>query len=62
MKALFQTGSGASLSPLLSPRAPGTSLTYGHTAPLAWTVSHDPLLCEKYTLSWDLVPSRCTAA
>ena len=62
MAALFPTGSGVSLSPLRSPRAPGTSLTDGHKAPLAWTVSHDPLLDEKYTLGCGLVPSRCTAA
>src|SRR5919108_3330980 len=31
---LFQTGSGQSLSPLVSPQAPGTNLINGHTAPL----------------------------
>src|ERR687887_2737437 len=32
---LFHTGSGQSLSPLVSPRAPGTNLINGHTAPLS---------------------------
>src|SRR5215475_4321803 len=31
---LFQKGSGQRLSPLVSPRAPGTNLINGHTAPL----------------------------
>src|SRR5437764_15054024 len=44
IEALFQTGPGQSLSPLRAPRAPGTSLTNGHKAPLAWTASHDLLL------------------
>src|SRR6516165_6154689 len=60
--ALFQTGPGHSLSPLMAPQAPGTSLTYGHKAPLAWTASHDPLLLEEYSANGDLVPSRWTAA
>ena len=62
MAARCQTGSGASLSPLMAPRAPGTSLTYGPKAPWAGTVSHDPLLYDKSTLGCGLVPSRWTAA
>jgi hypothetical protein len=31
----FHTGSGPGLSPLVSPRAPGTTLIHGHTAPLS---------------------------
>src|ERR671931_2750675 len=34
VEVLFQTGSGQRLSPLVSPRAPGTNLINGHTAPL----------------------------
>ena len=47
--ALFQTGPGHRLSPLMAPRTPGTSLTNGHKAPLVWTASHDPLLPRKYS-------------
>jgi hypothetical protein len=32
---LFQTGAGHGLSPLVSPRAPGTNRIHGHTAPLS---------------------------
>src|ERR671924_1851043 len=35
VEGLFQTGSGHCLSPLVSPRAPGTNLINGHTAPLS---------------------------
>jgi hypothetical protein len=35
VEGLFQTGSGHGLSPLVSPRAPGTNLINGHPAPLS---------------------------
>jgi hypothetical protein len=35
VEGLFHTGSGHGLSPLVSPRAPGTNLINGHTAPLS---------------------------
>src|SRR5215510_1698991 len=62
IEALFQTGSGHSLSPLMAPQAPGTSLTNGHKAPLVWTASHDPLRPKEYSADRGLVPSRWTAA
>ncbi len=46
----------------MSPWAPGTSLTNGHKALRAWTVSHDPLPPGKDTTRGGPVPARWPAA
>src|SRR5712691_9100725 len=47
IEALFQTGSGGRLSPVVSPRAPGTNLTNGHKAPRHYRSRPPATICAK---------------
>ena len=62
MEALFQTGSGGRLSPVVSPRAPGTNLTNGHKAPRHYRSRPPAAIGTEDSTDWPPVPSGCPAA
>src|SRR2546427_3752499 len=52
---------GGHLSPVVSPRTPGTNLTTGHKAPMGYRSRPPAAICVKDSTGWPPVPSGCTA-
>src|SRR5712691_10449315 len=49
------------LSPVVSPRTPGTNLTNGHKAPMGYRSRPPAAICVEDSTGWPPVPSGCTA-